>query len=165
MRSFSCAGVFWSLLGYFAFRSDIAKSVEVCSDPIPSPRCNADSCLTHFPKTGCKARKPCGRISANMFAAEQLLRSTIGNVLAGGLLLWSTTGNVFVVKPTLRSNNDDKAAANAAVCPRCDIKIEYKRSFYLFFDNMLYYLRAQWLNMNNIIHTKPLFYPKFNNMI
>jgi hypothetical protein len=72
-----------------------------------------------------------------MFAAEQLLRSTIGNVLAGGLLLWSTTGNVFVVKPTLRSNNEGKAAANAAVCPRCDIKIEYKRSFYLFFDNML----------------------------
>jgi hypothetical protein len=63
----------------------------------------------------------------------------------------------YVLKPTLRSNNDGKAAANAAVCPRCDIKIEYKRSFYLFFDNMLYYLRAQWLNMNNIIHTKPLF--------
>ena len=122
---FSCAGVFWSLLGYFAFRSDSAKGAKVCSDPIPSPRCNADSCLTHFPKTGCKAREPCGRISANMFAAEPLLRSTIGNVLAGGPTLRSTIGNVlaggptlrldignmFVVKPTLRSNNDNVLSA------------------------------------------------------
>ena len=46
-------------------------------------------------------------------------------------------GNVLAAGPTLRLDNDDKAAANAAVCPRCDIKIEYKRSFYLFFDNML----------------------------
>jgi hypothetical protein len=30
----------------------------------------------------------------------------------------------------------DKAAANAAVCLHFGIKIEYKRSFYLFFDNM-----------------------------
>ncbi|MGB4340635.1 MAG: hypothetical protein WBJ59_01725, partial [Dysgonamonadaceae bacterium] len=94
---FSCAGVFWSLLGYFAFRSDSAKGVKVCSDPIPSPRCNVDSCLTHFPKTGCKARKPCGRISANMLAVE--------------LPLWLDIDNMFVVKPTLRSNNDNVLSA------------------------------------------------------
>ena len=97
MRSFSCAGVFWSLLGYFAFRSDSAKGAKVCPDPIPSPRCNVDSCLTHFPKTGCKARKPCGRISANMLAVE--------------LPLWLDIDNMFVVKPTLRSNNDNVLSA------------------------------------------------------
>ena len=125
MRSFSCAGVFWSLLGYFAFRSDSAKGVEVCPDPIPSPRCNVDSCLTHFPKTGCKARKPCGRISANMLAVELPLwldidnmfvvklplRLIIGNVLAVGLTLRLDIGNMFVVKPTLRSNNDNVLSA------------------------------------------------------
>ena len=66
-------------------------------------------------------------------------------------------GNVLAAEPTLWLDNDDKEAANAAVCLHFDIKIEYKRSFCLFFDNMLYYLWAQWLNMNNIIHTKPPF--------
>jgi hypothetical protein len=46
-------------------------------------------------------------------------------------------GNMLTAGPTLWLDNEGKAAANAAVCPRCDIKIEYKRSFYLFFDNML----------------------------
>jgi hypothetical protein len=72
----------------------------------------------------------------NVLVAVPLLRSIIGNVLAVGLTLRLDIGNVFVVKPTLRLDNDDKVAANTAVCPRCDIKIEYKRSFYLFFDNM-----------------------------
>jgi hypothetical protein len=53
--------------------------------------------LTHFPKTGCKARKPCGRISANMLAVE--------------LPLWLDIDNMFVVKPTLRSNNDNVLSA------------------------------------------------------
>jgi len=46
-----------------------------------------------------------------MFAAKQLLRSTIGNVLAGGPTLWLDIGNMFVVKPTLRSNNDNVLSA------------------------------------------------------
>ncbi|MDD3494610.1 MAG: hypothetical protein WBJ59_01720 [Dysgonamonadaceae bacterium] len=46
-------------------------------------------------------------------------------------------GNMLAAGPTLWLDNDDKAAANAAVCLHFDIKIEYKRSFYLFFDNML----------------------------
>jgi hypothetical protein len=45
-------------------------------------------------------------------------------------------GNMLAAGPTLWLDNDDKAAANAAVCLHFGIKIEYKRSFYLFFDNM-----------------------------
>ncbi|MDD2226651.1 MAG: hypothetical protein PHU11_01930 [Dysgonamonadaceae bacterium] len=90
-----------------------------------SARFDADSCLTHFPKSGCKARKPCGRISANMLAVELPLwldidnmfvvklplRLIIGNVLAVGLTLRLDIGNMFVVKPTLRSNNDNVLSA------------------------------------------------------
>ena len=43
-------------------------------------------------------------------------------------------GNVLAAGPTLRLDNDDKAAANAAVCPRCDIKKQVKRAFILDFD-------------------------------
>jgi hypothetical protein len=43
---------------------------------------------------------------------------------------------MFVVEPLLRLNNNGMLAAKAAVCPRCDIEIEYQRSFRLFFDNM-----------------------------
>jgi len=88
-----------------------------------SARCNADRYLAHFPKTECKARKPCGRISTTYFQRDQSCDRTPTCILATEPLLRSIIGNVLAVGATLRSNMRARLRQILWFGLRCDIEI------------------------------------------